>query len=247
MWEMLRDPVWQGIGAVIGVAGIVSTIILGVVLYRLQRRRKELGYRVLSQTRVVSVEAELAERVQVLYEGRLVSDVHLVVVEIVNWGNQPIVAQDYEHPLGFHTGETSRILTAELTESEPDGLPASPTISQTRHTVTVDPLLLNPGDTFKVRILVSDFGGTVEVATRIEGVKKVTKLHPDWMPLPFWVSTVQLLAPISGLVGMLVLLLDSYRPLPHGAYRIGGLGVLLMFALQGLYLTARAIQGRRQA
>ena len=57
MWELLRDPMWDGIGAAIGLVGVVAAIVLGVVLYRLQRRRKELGYRVLSKTRVVSVEA----------------------------------------------------------------------------------------------------------------------------------------------------------------------------------------------
>lgn len=176
MWELLRDPIWQGIGAVIGVAGIVSAITLGVVLYLLQRHRKELGYRVLSHTRVVSVEAEVAERVQVLYEGQPVRDVHLVEVEVVNSGNEAIVVQDYEYPLAIGTGEKSRVLTAVLVEAEPEGLPAWPIISESGDTVRVQPLLLNPGDSFKVRILVSEFAGAVDVSTRIVGVKEIREL-----------------------------------------------------------------------
>jgi hypothetical protein len=206
MWDFLRDPIWQSIGAVIGALGIVSAIALGVALYGLQRHRKELGYRVLSRARVASVDAQVAERVQVLFDGQAVRGAQLVVVQILNSGNEPIVAHDYEYPLRIRTGDTSRILTAELAEHEPDTVPAPPVISETRDNVQIQPLLLNPGDWFNVTILVSEFAGPVEVHTRVVGVKQIRQI-PEGSPtgktmVAIGVGAVTYLAPISVALAM---------------------------------------------
>ena len=176
MWQLLRDPMWQAVAAAITLLGILTSITLAVVVYLLQRRRKELGYRLLSQTRVVSVEAEIGEKVLILYEGQLVRDVHLVLLEVVNSGNQPIVRDDYQCPLNIGLGHGARVLTAELVESEPEGLSAWPVLTESPDLVHVHPLLLNPGDWFKLKMLVSEFGGTLDVSTRIVGVKEIREL-----------------------------------------------------------------------
>jgi len=46
MPEALRDPIWQFIGAVLAFAAIV----ISILLYFMQRRRKALSYEIVSRT-----------------------------------------------------------------------------------------------------------------------------------------------------------------------------------------------------
>ena len=179
MWELLRDPMWQAIGAGVGLVAIVTSISLAVAVYVLQRRRKELGYRVLSQTKVVSVEAEVEEEIVILFWGQVVTDVYLVLVELVNSGNQSIVEADYERRLSVDLGNGARVLSAEQVESKPEGIAVSWSISGSREKVQIDPVLLNGGDSVSLKILVSGFGGTVGVEGRIVGVKKIRALGEE--------------------------------------------------------------------
>lgn len=179
MWELLRDPIWEGIGAAIGLVGVVSAIVLGVVLFRLQRRRKELRYRVLSQSRVVSMEAQGPEDVVMMRGGERIPDVHLVMLELVNSGNQPIIPDDYHYPLQINLGEGAEVLTADQVDSKPKGIAASPSITESLETVRVDAVLLNPGDSFTLKFLVTQYGGTLDVAAHIVGVKEIRILGEE--------------------------------------------------------------------
>jgi len=176
MGQLLGDNTSQFFGVAFGVAGILATVVVGVVFYRLGRPRKELGYRVLSNTRVVSVQGEMDQLVQILYLGQPVRDVHLLVLQVVNSGNEPIVADDYQCNLNIGLGDGARVLTAELVESDPEGLTAWPVLAEACDTVHVHPLLLNAGDWFKLKILVTGFSGLVRVNGRIVGVKEIKAL-----------------------------------------------------------------------
>jgi hypothetical protein len=215
MWELLRDPVWQGIGAAISVLAIISSIVLGMAVYRLQRRRKELGYRVLSETRVAAVEAAVGERVQILYEGQPVSDVHLVIVELVNSGNQPILRGDYQYPLHVGLGEGTQVLTVEQVDSNPEGINPLPSITQSRNEVRVEPVLLNAGDSFRLKLLVTKYGGTVDLEARIVGVKQIKLVGPEPRKLRLAVAytTLALTACVylgAALVGITALVKGSW-------------------------------------
>ena len=173
MWELLDDVNWDFIAVVVAVAGVVCTTLLGVAVFLLQRRRKELGYRVISRTPLVSVEADVKEQVVVVFGGEIVTDVHLVMVEVVNWGNQAIVPDDYQRPLCVDLGTGARVLSVGRVDSKPEGLDVSASIVESRDKVAVDPLLLNAGDSFTLKILVSTFSGAVSVGGRVVGVKEI--------------------------------------------------------------------------
>ena len=55
--ELLRDPVWQFVGAVLAAIAIGIPIL---VYYR-QRRRKRLGYQILANTPVLQYMSKFAE------------------------------------------------------------------------------------------------------------------------------------------------------------------------------------------
>jgi hypothetical protein len=176
MWELLSGVNWEFVGVVVTLVGIACATLLGVVVYLLQRRRKELGYRVISHTRLVSVEAEVEEEVVISFRGETVRDVHLVMVEVVNSGNQAIVGDDYERALCVDLGAGARVMSVEQVESEPVGIDVSPVIVESRDKVKARPVLLNPGDSFTLKILASAFAGTACVAGRIVGVKEIKAL-----------------------------------------------------------------------
>jgi len=194
---LLGGANWEFIGVVIALVGIVCTIILGMILYLLQRRRKELGYRVVSHTRLVSVEAEVEDEVAIVYRGEPVRDVHLVVVEVVNWGNQPIVPDAYERALCVELGTGARVISVDEVGSKPEGIQVSTSVHESRDKVTINPLLLNAGDSFTLKVLVSGYSGAVTVAGRVVGVKEIRTLLEGPDRCGVLVLTVGTLLPAS--------------------------------------------------
>lgn len=174
MAEVLKDPFWEFIiRLIVAILAIVVSAVVAFVLYRLQRRRKALGYQIITRTTLLNVEEELEEKVQILFDGEKVADVHLLEVKVVNSGNVPIVRGDYERKLELSFGTSSRILTADVTETRPDSLRPELTIDAARDSVWVQPTLLNSGDWFTIKMLISRFDGNVDIDGRIVGVKDI--------------------------------------------------------------------------
>lgn len=170
MLELLRDPLWQFVGAALAVAALIASF----VIYRLQRLRKGVTYDVLSRTNLLTVREELEGKLQVLYEGEPAKSLSLLVLKLWNSGNQPILATDYERPISFGTGEASRLLTADVTEAEPLGLQVDYEISGNK--LVLKPMLLNPGDSVTLKLLVRDAGARLVPDSRIVGVKSLHRL-----------------------------------------------------------------------
>ena len=77
MIDLLRDPVWQFIGATIAIVAIIVSL----AVYFAQRRKKRLTYEILSRTPLLSMVEESAGKLQILFEGEIVRDVFLVVLK----------------------------------------------------------------------------------------------------------------------------------------------------------------------
>src|SRR3990172_5120414 len=168
MWEFL------------GVALAALAIIVIIVLYLLQRNRKGLSYEVVSHTPLLSRTEEVGGKLQILFDGKTVQDVHLVEVRIINSGNTPILPADYERPISLKFGENAQILTADVAETAPDSIRAS--ISVERQKVVITPLLLNAGDSIKLKVLVAQSGGEPIPDGRIAGVRQIRKAEYSQVP-----------------------------------------------------------------
>ena len=167
MDQILRDPLWQFIGAIVALIALCAT----VAIFHFQRKRKVLSYQVTSSSSLLSVREEVEGKIKILYEGTPIWRVHLVVVRIHNSGNVPIQKSDYERPLSISFGEDSRILSAEVTETSPENLDV--TIDPSEDCLILEPLLLNSRDSITLKVLVSEFRSDLEVDARIVGVKQV--------------------------------------------------------------------------
>lgn len=166
MIEIIRDPMWQFIG-------VILVIIIPLILYLVQRRRKALSWEIISNTPLLSIDDEIRGNLQVLFDGKPVQDVQLIIVEIINSGNVAIKSTDYERPINLDFGENAHILTAEVTETTPDNLDVSINIEGTK--VLLNPTLMNGKDSITIKTIVGQFNDQITVEGRIVGVKEVQK------------------------------------------------------------------------
>ncbi len=195
MPDILRDPLWQFVGALLALVAILVS--LG--LYQIQRGRKELSYEMISRTRLLSVAEELQGKLQILFENTPVSKVDLVVLRLTNTGNTPVTSTDYEREVSFKFGEGVRILTAEVSETIPENLRASVVLDDSR--IVIQPALLNGGDSVTVKALLSQYDCKIEVDGRIVGVKRIGQKRESmsWVFLVYGGSAL-----LSVVIGFLI-------------------------------------------
>lgn len=177
MLDFMRDPIWQFWGALLAFLSLA----VAAYTYIRQRRRKELGYRVLAAPPLVQAPGLYGGRIQLLWDGEPLPAVSLVVVKLMNTGNQEIVAADYERPVALLFPGAAQVLAAEVTDAKPPALRPALTIGDRR--VTLEPCLLNGGDALTVAVLVETFAGELLLDGRIAGVKDLHVLNVDYAAL----------------------------------------------------------------
>ena len=166
MGELLRDPVWQFVGAALGLLALIVSVV-SVMVYR---NRKRLSYEVVTHTRLLTVDEEIEGRVKVTYDGHQVSGVRMVIVHLHNSGNVPIEKEDYDRPLGFWVKGGPKVLTAEVVKTKPPDIRAR--VETMENTVYLDNILLNPGDALSLKLLYTGDGPLIPVG-RIKGVSEI--------------------------------------------------------------------------
>lgn len=173
MLEILRDPLWQFVAVVL----TSLTILVSYFLYRKQRQRKALSYEILSLTPILSMNEEVKGKLEIRFSGEPVQQVHLILIKITNSGNVPIVATDYERQVNLSFGEKAKILTVDIVETTPESLQVAvqKTIEGSKEKALLPPILMNQGDSFTFKLLVSSFAKPITIDGRIVGVKEIAK------------------------------------------------------------------------
>lgn len=157
--------------AVLSVLAIVIAIV-GIVLR--ERRRKGFSYNIGSANPVVSVEKRVADRVRIYFDDEQVENVHLIVMDIWNSGNQSILETDFNRDVSFNFGEDALILSSSVVAVEPRDL--EPSFILMGNSARLSPLLLNDGDRMTVNFLVSNWDSdALDVDGRIIGVKNIKR------------------------------------------------------------------------
>ena len=164
MLDLLRDPLWQFVGVVLGIGA-------SVVIYRLQKLNKRLAYEIISRTTLLTVREELENKVQVLYDGSPVQSLTVFPVRVWNAGSEPIRSSDFERPLSFSAAAPAQILTVDTAAVLPGSL--TPELVFEAHSLTVAPMLLNPGDSLTLKVLVKDASASLKPDARIVGVTRL--------------------------------------------------------------------------
>ncbi len=208
MINFLRDPIWQFIGAILAIV----TIIISIYLYYLQKTKKSLAYDVLIDSPLLSTKDGLESRVQILFDNKVVQNVSVFAVKISNDGNVPILAADFAEPLCILFGDNAKILEAEVFECYPTSL--KPKIIIQKNNITLEPLLLNSGDSITLKLVLSKEKKSFEANARIVGVSKLSEGSVSNKYL-FYTVIGLAIAFIGGggLIGLLIGLLESYENL----------------------------------
>ena len=167
MIEFFRDGVWQFVG-------VVFTIIVPFLIYFWQRDRKELAFGVFYEAPLLSVSEELAKRVQISFDGSAISNLHLIVLAMKNSGNKPILTSDFERECVVAFGSEIGVLSADVTAQVPSNISAR--VERRAHSIHIMPMLLNPGDYFLVKVLVTGSEPSVCADMRIIGITRLATI-----------------------------------------------------------------------
>lgn len=173
----LSDPQVQSL---LALAALIATII-GYVITYLRRQRKSLGYAVTSLIPLTSLQPQTLSSyqsagLQITYRGETIPQAHVIAVKFTNIGNVPIKREDYDVPISLTFGEGTKPLTWRFVEKKPETIELNSPKSDDTGKLTIEPVLLNPKDSFTVEMLVSGLRGHLKLGGRIVGVKEIKNI-----------------------------------------------------------------------
>ena len=155
----------------LGFSAVIAAITVPLLIYFLQKSKRRVAYEVVSNAQLVGVKSEVQNKIKIYYENKLVENVHLVSIRIINSGNQPTSIDDFARPISIQLGSNTNILTSEVLGLNPKDLDVS--ILKMQNSVEIQPLLLNPNDSLTLNILISDYRGGLEVSARVRGISNI--------------------------------------------------------------------------
>ncbi len=165
--EILRDPLWQFIGATI--LGLIA-ILVTIYLFWLQQKRKQITYDLVFNDQLLKVYDGVKDNLEILFKGSKVDGLHLVVIRLSNSGNVPILQSDFTAPVIFSLGPTANIVEAQVIETSPPNLQVNLDVMSPN--IAINPILLNPGDFIDIKVLATKCE-SVNAQCRIVGVKQI--------------------------------------------------------------------------
>ncbi len=168
--SVLRDPALRSILAILALCVAAAGLVFGQWWWR----RKALTY-TFDKTVLLNVHEDVKPRVKILFDDAPVQDVCFLSMTLANAGHEPVKANEFERPIGFHCGTNAQILSANVIKTNPHLL--NPVIKISGTKFELEPLLLNRGDFLHVTALVNQMG-SFEVDARIAGVKEITLTTP---------------------------------------------------------------------
>ena len=208
--KISRD--WKGNSSLlIGIIGIVASVVVPIWLWRMDLQAKAVSIRVLSVARLQPPGSAL-DNIKVTLDGHEVKDAVLTTIQIVNSGVKPIPASEFESPIRLHVGNGAVIVRAQVTESVPSRLPV--VLTTDANSVNIQPLLLNAGDSTKFLLITSQGIPGFSTSGRIAGVSKIGLefATPQRMPL-----ATQLVTALMALLGI-ASYFGNAKSLVHGRW-----------------------------
>ncbi len=161
-------------------------VIVSIYLWLLNQRKKRLSYQVLANHPLVNYTEETRHRLDVRFDGERVPEAFLAVIKIENNGHLPIETKDYEARLAVNTAAGSRILMAQVVETNPadlserirDSSGIVPIIERVEETkITLRPVMLNSGDSITVQLLMSHAAAKLGITGHIHGISSIKEIR----------------------------------------------------------------------
>jgi hypothetical protein len=208
MIRIFKDPVWQFVGVIVGIAAIA----VAFWLYYKGRPVKKLRIEILSNSPIVSLTPDIPKELQILYRGKPVQTLSLILLKLANTGTEPIRESDYSEPIRVSVSQNAEIGQVMVQETRPDGIRLAPTIIANNQ-VQMAKVLLNPGDQAVLKILVLNNDKTLNVDARIAGVRDLelqSVLERSEISSKEYVSMWAIIIPF-GIVGLVILFFVTWN------------------------------------
>jgi|GEM_PF-5027922 len=229
---MLQEIDWKIVAPILG-------FISAWAIYLLKRTSKRLSYGIVSSYLLLSKREEIVSQIEILFDYKSVENLYLLVLRIINDGNQSITKADFDKPLSFHFSEGVEILNSEIERKMPKNLDIEVTHSSTQ--VNFPPALMNSKDYFDIRLLLTNFDNVVFPDARIVGVKSVREYKREGVfDLPSFNSSLLFFLFIGFIVALSVIInVFQYETiLPEQLARAFAAGFI--FGISSGYLVADA-------
>lgn len=167
------DRKWTAVSAI---AAILS-LFLPLVLFSINRDTKELTVETVSNAILVDLSKPELSSVKLTYNDVPVSRLSVATIEFRNSGTRPIERADFELPIVLRFQDSVDVLAVTLSDKMPNDL--SPVINSNMKGISVAPLLLNPGDQFRITVQLRGNFNEPTVEARISGVPSILRrMHP---------------------------------------------------------------------
>lgn len=116
--------------------------------------------------------AELDINLQAAYKGRVIDDICFTRLHFSCAGEIPIEASEFNgQPIVVELGSDCNIIEVHLENSE--GQKVHPILNSDTSSLTIEPLLLNPGDAFSIYLVTTGGAPRLNVSGRITGVSEI--------------------------------------------------------------------------
>jgi len=180
--EFLRDPIWQFVGALLG----LITIVLTWIAFRVQTQRKSLSYEIITNTALLgeTTKKKLGESIRISYKNKKIGNPRLVEFRILNSGNSTILSSDFETPIRITFQNPSQIIDADIVSTKPSNI--EPRIEHGNNYILVKPILLNKGDEIHLKALVNNPSSDIDFSGRIAGVREIKSLGTQNSVFSLW-------------------------------------------------------------
>lgn len=148
----------------------IASLVVPVVLWQLDFSSKALAVQVTTSVAVLSEKSVPALAVEVTVDGVKLDSPYLSTLNIKNSGSRPISTADFEAPIEIAVSEKTKIVRAKIDSVFPDDLRP---VLRTDGQIKIEPLLLNPGDSFTISALTSGTAPKFVARARISGIKQI--------------------------------------------------------------------------
>lgn len=161
----------------------IATLIASSIasyLWWLNKQRKDLSVSLIRSEPLIALKGPARRKLTVYFGHRTMESAQLLQISLLNDGNQPIAASDYQSPLRIALNPGSTIYEVDIIETWPADLerriPGNADIVKTtsKYFVELIPLLLNPQDEVVLQMLVENFNGEINVSHHISGIRKIS-------------------------------------------------------------------------
>jgi len=166
-WDSI--DIWKAISAILTIIGLIITI----VLYFHSRKTKSLGYEILAETSLLTVNKDIHEKIKIYFEDKLIQNAWLLIYKIVNNGNMSITKDDFDGDISVSFDKEITVLSAQIVKTNPENLKA--TLNRLDSEIVLKPLLMNSLDSITINIILSNYVKDTLPApkARIAGVSQV--------------------------------------------------------------------------